>query len=48
MVFTAWGSALLSSIYSPLYNEYMSGCVNRVQGVVNNGTFVTEVRTEGE
>jgi len=42
MVFTIWGSALLSSIYSPLYNEYLTGCVQKVEGIENNGTFLTE------
>ena len=37
MIFTIWGGALMSSIYVPLYEEYLGGCVN--DGV--NGTFVT-------
>ncbi|GMH99684.1 hypothetical protein TrVE_jg343 [Triparma verrucosa] len=38
MIFTIWGSALLSSIYEPLYQEYISGCLQGGE----NGTFVTE------
>mmetsp|Transcript_2637 Transcript_2637/g.5022 ORF Transcript_2637/g.5022 Transcript_2637/m.5022 type:complete len:979 (-) Transcript_2637:24-2960(-) len=38
MVFTVWGAALLSSIYTPLYEEYISGCLQGGE----NGTFITE------
>jgi len=35
--FTIWGGALMSSIYTPLYEEYSTGCVNHGE----NGTFIT-------
>ena len=37
-IFTVWGAALLASIYTPLYEEYISGCLQGAE----NGTFVTE------
>ena len=41
MGFIIWGSALLNSIYSPLYQEYLTGCVKNVEGE-GNGTFFAE------
>jgi len=38
MFFAVWGGALLSSIYEPLYEEYLSGCVEGGE----NGTFLTQ------
>ncbi|GMH86508.1 hypothetical protein TL16_g10570 [Triparma laevis f. inornata] len=37
-IFTIWAAALLSSIYEPLYQEYIIGCLQGGE----NGTFVTE------
>ena len=37
LTFTIWGGALMSSIYMPIYHEYIDGCVNHGP----NGTFVT-------
>jgi hypothetical protein len=38
LFFVIWGGALMSSIYEPLYEDYIHGCVQGGE----NGTFLTE------